>query len=70
MSTFGFNIVTALVTDISPNIKVKDAMNEINAAYRSKQAAKEKAEAEKIVLVSCNSNIQYQARTSLHRRDR
>ncbi|CAD7959592.1 unnamed protein product [Amoebophrya sp. A25] len=51
MSNFGFNIVTALVTDISPNIKVKDAMNEINAAYRSKQAAKEKAEAEKIVLV-------------------
>ncbi|CAD7938794.1 unnamed protein product [Amoebophrya sp. A120] len=51
MSSFGFNIVQALVTDISPNLKVKDAMNEINAAFRSKQAAKEKAEADKIVLV-------------------
>ena len=51
MSSFVFNIVQALVTDINPNLKVKDAMNEINAAFRSKQAAKEKAEAEKIVLV-------------------
>lgn len=51
MQSFGFHIVQALVTDISPNIKVKDAMNEINAATRSKQAAKEKAEADKIVLV-------------------
>lgn len=51
MSDFGFNIVQALVTDINPNLKVKEAMNEINAASRSKQAAKEKAEADKIVLV-------------------
>jgi len=51
MNVYGFNIVQALVTDISPNAKVKDAMNEINAASRSKQAAKEKAEADKIVLV-------------------
>jgi len=51
MAGFGFNIVQALVTDISPNTKVKEAMNEINAATRSKQAAKEKAEADKIVLV-------------------
>ena len=51
MRQFGFNIVQALVTDIEPNAKVKDAMNEINAAARSKQAAKEKAEADKITLV-------------------
>lgn len=51
MAGFGFHIVQALLTDISPNNKVKDAMNEINAAARSKQAAKEKAEADKIVLV-------------------
>merc|ERR1712194_931089 len=46
MNVYGFNIVQALVTDISPNAKVKDAMNEINAASRSKQAAKENAEAD------------------------
>lgn len=34
MSTFGFEILQALVTDIDPASRVKDAMNEINAAQR------------------------------------
>jgi regulator of protease activity HflC (stomatin/prohibitin superfamily) len=51
MSAFGYSIVKTLVTDIEPNAKVKDAMNEINAATRLRQAAMEKAEAEKILLV-------------------
>lgn len=34
MSTFGFEILQALVTDIDPAVRVKDAMNEINAAQR------------------------------------
>jgi len=35
------------VTDIEPAKRVKDAMNEINAATRMRAAALEKAEAEK-----------------------
>lgn len=51
MDEFGFQIVKALVTDIDPDAKVKEAMNEINAATRHRMAATEKAEAEKILLV-------------------
>lgn len=48
---FGFHILNALVTDINPDSKVKDSMNEINAAKRLKEAAKEKAEADKIMAI-------------------
>jgi regulator of protease activity HflC (stomatin/prohibitin superfamily) len=51
MDDFGYAIVKALVTDIDPNAKVKEAMNEINAAQRLKVAATEKGEAEKILKV-------------------
>ncbi len=51
MSEFGFNILTALVTDIVPDSKVKAAMNDINAAQRSQVAAQAKGEAEKILKV-------------------
>ena len=34
MATFGFMIIQTLVTDIEPDHKVKDAMNEINSAQR------------------------------------
>ena len=34
MNEFGYDIVKALVTDIEPDAKVKQAMNEINAAQR------------------------------------
>lgn len=51
MSGFGFHIIGALVTDIDPAAKVKEAMNEINAAQRIRQAAFEKAEAQKVTIV-------------------
>ncbi len=51
MSNFGFNILTALVTDIIPDAKVKTAMNDINAAQRSQVAAQARGEAEKILKV-------------------
>ena len=51
MSGFGFNILTALVTDIIPDIKVKTAMNDINAAQRAQVAAQARGEAEKILKV-------------------
>jgi regulator of protease activity HflC (stomatin/prohibitin superfamily) len=51
MSGFGFNIMTALVTDIIPDAKVKTAMNDINAAQRSQVAAMARGEADKILKV-------------------
>src|ERR1700678_1301435 len=51
MSGFGFNILTALVTDIVPDVKVKDAMNDINAAQRAQVAAQARGEADKILKV-------------------
>jgi regulator of protease activity HflC (stomatin/prohibitin superfamily) len=51
MSSFGFNILNALVTDIIPDAKVKDAMNDINAAQRAQVAAQARGEADKILKV-------------------
>jgi len=51
MSGFGFNILTALVTDIVPDDKVKAAMNDINAAQRAQVAAQARGEADKILKV-------------------
>ena len=39
MDAFGFEIVNVLVTDIVPDMKVKAAMNDINAAQRELVAA-------------------------------
>ncbi|MDQ2973302.1 MAG: SPFH domain-containing protein [bacterium] len=51
MDDFGYGIVKALVTDIDPDAKVKESMNEINAAQRLRVAAVEQAEADKIRVV-------------------
>jgi len=51
MDSFGYTILKALVTDIDPNAKVKESMNEINAAQRLRVAAEQKGEAEKILVV-------------------
>jgi regulator of protease activity HflC (stomatin/prohibitin superfamily) len=51
MSTFGYEIVNVLVTDIIPDSKVKSAMNDINAAQREQVAAAARGEAEKILVV-------------------
>lgn len=51
MDDFGYGILKALVTDIDPDAKVKQAMNEINAAQRLRVAATEKGEAEKVLKV-------------------
>ena len=51
MMSFGYSIIKALVSDISPDARVKMSMNEINASRRLREAAKEKAEADKIVQV-------------------
>ena len=51
MSGLGYDILKTLVTDIQPDVNVKNAMNEINTAQRLRAAAQEKAEAEKIMRV-------------------
>lgn len=51
MSAYGFEILQTLVTDLAPDRRVREAMNEINANKRLKEAATEKAEAAKTLLV-------------------
>ena len=51
MGEFGYFIHQVLVTDIAPNGRVRDAMNEINASRRLRLAMTERAEAEKILAV-------------------
>jgi regulator of protease activity HflC (stomatin/prohibitin superfamily) len=51
MEGFGYGIVKTLVTDIEPDSRVKESMNEINAAQRMRVAANEKGEAERILKV-------------------
>lgn len=51
MAEYGYEITAALVIDLDPNQHVKDAMNQINASQRLREAAAEKAEAEKILQV-------------------
>ena len=51
MDDFGYFIVTALVTDIDPDSKVKEAMNEINAQQRFREASIAKGEGEKTLAV-------------------
>ena len=52
MDAYGYGIIKALVTDIDPDIQVKDAMNKINAAERQKIAATYEGEAERIRIVA------------------
>ena len=51
MSQYGFTILNVLITDLTPDSKVRDAMNKINASKRLKEAAYQKAEGVKIVRV-------------------
>ncbi|KAM0864967.1 hypothetical protein ACQ4PT_043548 [Festuca glaucescens] len=51
MSMYGYEIVQTLIVDIEPDVHVKRAMNEINAAARMRSAANDKAEAEKILQI-------------------
>lgn len=48
MRDYGYEILNTLVTDLSPDSRVKASMNEINASKRLKEAASHKAEADKV----------------------
>jgi len=51
MSRFGYQILQALITDLDPDNRVKQAMNEINSSKRLKFAVAEQAEGAKILVV-------------------
>lgn len=51
MDAYGYAIIKTLITDIDPDIKVKESMNRINAAKRDREAALEEAEAKKITII-------------------
>ncbi|MBC8883644.1 SPFH domain-containing protein [Flavobacterium piscinae] len=52
MTTYGYDIINTLITDIDPDIQVKNAMNRINSADREKTAAEYEAEAGRIRIVA------------------
>jgi regulator of protease activity HflC (stomatin/prohibitin superfamily) len=51
MTGYGYQILQALITDLDPDQRVKNAMNEINSSKRLKFAVAERAEGDKILKV-------------------
>jgi regulator of protease activity HflC (stomatin/prohibitin superfamily) len=51
MADYGYEIVKALITNIEPDQRVKDAMNNINAAQRNQVAASAQGDAQKTLAV-------------------
>ena len=61
MAQYGYDIKAALITNLTLDYKVATSMNEINASARLREASKEKAEAEKILLVKAPKRKQRQS---------
>lgn len=51
MTGYGYQILQTLITDLDPDQRVKNAMNEINSSKRLKYAIAERAEGDKILQV-------------------
>ena len=51
MAAYGIQVAKCLVVDMQPDASVMASMNQINAARRQREAAIERAEAEKIMAV-------------------
>jgi regulator of protease activity HflC (stomatin/prohibitin superfamily) len=51
MTQYGYQILQCLITDLDPDQRVKNAMNEINSSKRLKYAVAERAEGDKILKV-------------------
>lgn len=51
MTQYGYQIMQVLITDLDPDQRVKNAMNEINSSKRLKFAVAERAEGDKIIKV-------------------
>mmetsp|Transcript_38942 Transcript_38942/g.94286 ORF Transcript_38942/g.94286 Transcript_38942/m.94286 type:complete len:282 (-) Transcript_38942:344-1189(-) len=50
-TSYGYQILNTLITDLDPDQRVKNAMNEINSSKRLKYAVAERAEGDKILQV-------------------
>lgn len=50
-NNFGYTLMSVLITEIEPDSRVMNAMNEINSSKRLKEAAVQRAEGEKIIKV-------------------
>lgn len=61
MRDYGYEILTTLVTDMTPDERVKASMNEINASKRLKEAKAHQAEADKVLQVK-NAEAEAEAR--------
>jgi regulator of protease activity HflC (stomatin/prohibitin superfamily) len=51
MADYGYEILKALITNIEPDQRVKDAMNNINAARRNQEAATSQGEGDKTLRI-------------------
>jgi len=51
MAAYGYAIINVLVTDLAPEASVLQAMNQINASRRQREASIEQGEAQKILRV-------------------
>ena len=51
MTSYGYQIIQVLITDLDPDQRVKNAMNEINSSKRLKYAIAERAEGDKIMQI-------------------
>jgi regulator of protease activity HflC (stomatin/prohibitin superfamily) len=51
MTQYGYQIMQVLITDLDPDQRVKNAMNEINSSKRLKYAVADRAEGDKILKV-------------------
>merc|ERR1712129_10044 len=54
MEKFGYDVIKVLITDLLPERSVLDAMNQINAAKRQRQAAFERGEADKVLKIKAS----------------
>ncbi|CAJ1429242.1 unnamed protein product [Effrenium voratum] len=54
MGKYGYEILNVLITDVRPERSVLDAMNEINASRRQREAAFERGEAEKMLKIKAS----------------
>merc|ERR1711920_274004 len=54
MEKFGYNVIKVLITDLLPERSVLNAMNEINASKRQRQAAYERGEADKVLKIKAS----------------
>merc|ERR1712117_511078 len=51
MGAFGYDVVKVLITDLLPERSVLNAMNEINASRRQREAAYERGEADEVLKI-------------------